>query len=349
LWKFFKMTPLIVVAAVALCLLDSSTADQSSWRLTKRKLCPGGYTDGMEVTKGRYVYHCTNGKLRPKGCITQDGKQLSLWETFAVSGYQLMCALDKNNILYFKYVGCIVNGTVYYSRDTWADRSFWYICKPLGETLVMEVGGCVYHDQRYQLGEEFPKGDFFFQCYRKANGATAIRPVACIHKGQRYSIGDTFEEDKFWYACTIEAGRAVKKCVGCMHDHQRLMDGDRYFVDNAIYQCTVRKDHSNHQLVGCVQKDQNRVIERRLGCQWIDGVPPHRFLRKCSQNDDNVLLQTISCFYQVGEGSYSISPGCFRIIGDKGIACVSRNGEPAIEEFPSNDLYKAYYKGVRPC
>ncbi|KFD55044.1 hypothetical protein M514_03962 [Trichuris suis] len=326
-------------------------SDQASRRTAKRKLCPGGYSDGTEVTKGRYVYHCTNGKLRPKGCLSADGKQLALWQTFPLSGYQLMCALDKNNLLYFKYVGCVSNGTIYYPTDTWADKSFWYTCRPLGETLIMEVSGCVYKNHRYDIGEDFRKGDFYFQCHRTSTGTVALRPVACHHKGRRYNIGENYEEDKFWYACTMEAGRAVKKCVGCMHYARRLMDGDRYFIDTAIYECTIRQHHSDHRLVGCVQQDDNRIIERRLGCQWLEGNAPYKYMLKCarSQGKEKVKLETVSCFYQMGEGAYAIPPGCFRIVGDKGVACINRPNGPTIEEFPTNDLYKAYYKGVRPC
>ncbi|VDP16952.1 unnamed protein product, partial [Soboliphyme baturini] len=278
----------------------------------------------FKVVKGRYFYKCSNGKLKPKGCVTEYGKQLDLWQSYEVNGYRMMCAIDKDNILYYKFTGCVISNKTYYPGDTWADRFFWYSCSPSGNVLTMEIKGCVVDGQRLKPGDEFLKGEFYFRCYRKVGDSMATRPVACSHNGRRFEIGDFLDGDKFWYvpalwfvwfvrercdrrcfryACSMANGRAFKKVVGCIHQKKRLSDGDRYFVGETIIECTIRKDTHEHRIVGCAQKeDDNSVTQRRVGCQWMEGNSPFRYIRKCVVQKDRVVTETVECYYEVRGG-----------------------------------------------
>jgi len=320
------------------------------------KRCPGGYSDGAQVDLGRYWYECRDGQLVPKGCKTDDGRKIEVWQTYdSNKNYRMQCVQDPSGYLAFSYKSCVYDGREHAPGEQWDDGKYWYSCTKEGDYLHIVVSGCIDEGRRVNINDKVTKGSFVYQCKQSSNGTCSMCPVACSKDGREYTIGETFISGDFVHTCTNSdtRGPLVIKTVGCVNEGHRLQDGDRYHKNDVVYECTVRTDSAEVRPVGCVQRDENgAMVERRLGCYWTEGQLPYQYEMTCKyEKTSNVAIKVpYRCSYKVGGGSYIMLPGCYQIVDKQAVAC-EKTGTDAmtLRTYPVDNIGDVTAKGLRFC
>jgi hypothetical protein len=324
--------------------------------ISPRKRCPGGYSDGAQVDLGRYWYECKDGQLMPKGCMTDDGRRIDVWQTYdSNKNYRMQCVSDPSGYLAFSYKSCIYDGSEHAPGEQWDDGKYWYTCTKEGDYLHIAVSGCVDEGRRVNLNEKVTKGSFVYQCKSSVNGTCSMCPVACNKEGREYAIGESFPLGDFWYTCTNsdKSGPISVKAIGCVNNNQRLQDGDRYHKSDVVYECTIREDSAEVRPVGCVQRDESGAeVERRLGCYWTEGPLPTQYEMTCKYDATTKLAVKVPyrCMYKVDKGAYTMLPGCYQIVDKQAVAC-EKSGADAmnLRTYPIDSIGDLTSRGLRFC
>lgn len=313
--------------------------------------CPGGYEEGAEATLGRYFYQCRDGTLEPKGCISDQGRRVELYQTSdMVNSYRLQCVLDSRGFATFDYKSCLYEGREYGVNERWSDDRYIYACLKEGDHLRMIVDGCMYQGREIGINEKVRHINFVYQCKQSENGTCSMCPVGCVSSNQEYMIGDSYEENQYWYTCVNLNGHITIKPNGCVNDGKRFQNGDHFLRNDATYECQIVNDAGSEKLVGCVARDeQGNTVEKRLGDTWTDGG-----LDYACKNDPGVgriMKVPIRCNYRSANGVIQVEPGCYRIQEGSAIGCYKEPGrnDMMVKIYRSDAIGRAASLGLRLC
>jgi hypothetical protein len=339
-----------MISSMLICLLAASTAfafpaDSSSGG------CPGGYADGAEIERGRLIFVCKGGQVVPKGCIAEDLTRLSIGGNYDTKQYRMKCQTGSDGQLSYGPSGCLVGGNEHKVDETFDEGANFYKCTKDGDVLKVTVLGCVDGGKRVNLKDSITKDNAMLSCEETVNNGAKLLPAGCVKEGKQYKAGETFEDGKFWFNCT-RTGRekVVAKPAGCVFDGKRLNDGDRYTDSGIFYECMA--DQMTTRATGCAQTDGGNVVERRLGCTWVEGTAPFQYEWQCKNSADgkSAVKEQVRCNYNVGGGVYNVDPGCFRAV-DKGVVGCSKEGTTLkLQAFEGENAEKsATGAGLKSC
>jgi len=297
------------------------------------------------LERGRFFYECHDGEIVPKGCITEELKHISIGTIVDTKYHRLQCALGSDGVLTFDPVSCLHQGAEHKIGEQWDDGSNFYTCKKNDNGDVRAINsGCLDQGKRVPLNEKVTKEDFVFVCNETVNNGARLMPVACVKDGREIKVGDVFESGNVWFSCNRTGREKLStKANGCVNNGKRLNDGDRYFENDVIYECNIDNGNGDFRAVGCAQRDGGQVVERRLGCTWIDGQEPFQYEWACQRDDSGVSAMKVQvrCSYKVGDGVYQILPGCYRIVDKAALGCLKDASGLKLQSFQGDSAEKA--------
>jgi len=341
-----------MIGSMIVCLLAATTAlafpaDSPAGG------CPGGYAEGAEIERGRLVYVCQGGQVVPKGCIAEDLSRLSIGGNYDTKQYRKKCQLGSDGQLSFELTGCLSNGQEHKVDETFEDGTNFFVCKRDGAVLQVVNQGCVDGGKRINKKDTVAKDDALYSCDETVNGGSKLVQAGCVKDGKQYKAGDAFEVGKLWFNCT-RTGRekVVAKAAGCVANGKRLNDGDRYFENDVNYECTIEGGKSDVRAIGCVQTDGGAVVERRLGCTWVEGTAPFQYEWTCKHDvaANTATKVQVRCNYNVGGGVYNIDPGCYRVVDKAAFGCVASGNKLNLQSFQGeNAEQSASGAGLHAC
>uniref|UniRef100_A0A8L8Q1H6 VWFD domain-containing protein n=1 Tax=Heligmosomoides polygyrus TaxID=6339 RepID=A0A8L8Q1H6_HELPZ len=310
------------------------------------------WNEGETLTRGKYWYECQQGRLEPRGCVTDGNRKLNIGTTTEVGNYVAVCELGPDGYLQFRFSACIGEGNRHYGvGETWPDSQnmYYYECQRDGPYLRSQPKGCISHDKqrRIALGQRDDYGDYTYECRQKYNGTIQMCSVGCIHKGQHYKIGEQWPDGEFVYYCKLNGGRCQKVCIGCQHRQKRLYDGDRYHEEGSVYQCEIRPDSFGHKPVACLSKElDGSTVERVIGCRWYLQTSLSKIEQTCELVGTKTVVRTLGCIYRHnGFDTIFLSPGQYtiwnlphRVKTSIGLACRETPDGAKLEVFDVTQL-----------
>jgi len=316
--------------------------------------CPDGSVNGAQLERGRFFYECRDGNIVPKGCLTDDLKHIQIGQTADKKTYRLKCMLGNDNNLAFEAIACLFQNIEHKIDEQWEDGNNFYTCKKVNKELRTINSGCLDQGKRIPMNEKIVKDEFVMTCNETVNNGARLMPVGCVKDGKQYNVGDSFEIGKFWYNCTrIGRERVAVKSSGCVNNGKRLKDGDRYFENDVIYECTIDVGKNDVRTTGCVQRDEKGgIVERRLGCTWIEGVEPFQYEVGCQYDTvtNSAKKAPVRCNYNVGSGVYNIEPGCYRMVDKAAFGCLKDGVNLKLQSFQGDNAEKtATAAGLHAC
>lgn len=341
-----------MIRSIVLCLLAASAAFAFPADTPAAGGCPGGYAEGAEIERGRLIFVCQGGQVVPKGCIAEDLSRLPVGGNYDTKQYRSKCQLVGSDLSY-GVVACVANGQEHKVDETWEDGTNFYTCKTDGAKLKIENQGCVDGGKHINKKDTVTKDDAVYLCDETVNGGSKLVQSGCVKDGKTVNVGESFESGKYWFNCTRTGREKVSaQIAGCIANGKRLNDGDRFPDNDVIYECDVDANKQELRAIACVQNADGTVVERRLGCTWVEGAAPLQYEVAC-QGDasaNTAKKVPVRCNYNVGNGVYNIEPGCYRVINDnKGIfGCVGQAGATLnLQSF--NDEQSASGAGLHAC
>jgi hypothetical protein len=339
-----------------LCLLAVSSAFAFPAETESNKGgCPGGYAEGAEIERGRLVYVCQGGQVVAKGCIAEDLSRISVGGNYDNGKFRKTCKLGGDGQLTYEAIGCLHNGQEHKVGDTWEDGSSFYSCKQSSDgSLKTSNEGCVDGGKRVNEKEKVAKEDTLYECQTVANGAHKLVPVGCVKDGKQYNAGDAFEVGSYWFNCTrVGREKVLAKAAGCVSQGKRLNDGDRFNDGEVFKECTIDNGKTAVRTVACVQKDDSgSIVERRLGCTWVEGAAPFQYDWACQHDaaSDTAVKVQVRCNYNVGGGVYQIAPGCFRSADKQVLGCIQEGKGLKLQAFQGDNAEQsAQGAGLHAC
>lgn len=347
-----------MIRSMIICLLAASAlafpADTMDGASKPTGGCPGGYAEGAEIERGRLIYVCQGGQVVPKGCIAEDLSRISVGANYDKTQYRLKCQLQSDGSLSFEPTGCLQNGQEHKVDEIWDNGNSFYTCKVDGAGLRIINQGCVDGGKRVNLNEKIEKEDGLYLCNETVNSGSKLVQAGCVKNGKQYNPGDSFEDGTAWFNCT-RTGRekVVAKIAGCINGGKRLNDGDRYTENGVFHECIVEGGKATSRASGCAQTDETgNVVERRLGCTWVEGTAPIQYEWECQRDEatGTAKKSQVRCNYKVDGGIYNISPGCYRTM-DKTVLGCSKEGESLkLNQYTGTDAEKtAQGAGLHAC
>jgi len=343
-----------MIRSIILCLLAVSTAFAFPADTPAAGGCPGGYAEGAEIERGRLIFVCQGGQVVPKGCIAEDLSRLSIGGNYDTKNYRKKCQLGSDGQLSFDVTGCLSSGAEHKVDETWEDGNNFYACRTDGAVLKVVNLGCVDGGKRVNVKDTIAKDDALYSCDETVNGGSKLVQAGCVKDGKQYKAGDAFEVGKFWFNCTRTGREKVQaKAAGCVNNGKRLNDGDRYFDNDVIYECRIDADKNDVITTGCVQKDDSgSVVERRLGCTWVEGAEPIQYEWTCKGDSATNTAKKVQvrCNYKVGGGVYNIDPGCYRVVDKSAYGCVQQGDKLNLQSFTGDGAEQsASGAGLHAC
>jgi hypothetical protein len=318
--------------------------------------CPDGSPNGAQLERGRFFYECRNGNFVPKGCMTEDLKKITVGQTADKRHYRVECKLGSGDLLSLEAIACLHQGRDHKIDEQWEDGANYYTCKKDGADLRTVNLGCLDQGKRVPLKEKVVNGEFVTVCNETVNNGARMMQVGCVKEGRQYNTGESFEFAKFWYNCTRTGTEKVStKMSGCVANGKRLNDGDRFFDNDVIYECRIDSSTKGELVTaGCVQRDERgEVVERRLGCTWVEGQAPFQYELACQQDPatNSAKKVPVRCNYKVGGGVYNIDPGCYRLVEKAAFGCQKEStGSLKLQSFQGQDAERAATSaGLRLC
>jgi len=310
--------------------------------------CPGGYAEGSEIERGRIVYVCSGGNISPKGCIAEDLSRISIGANFDNQHYRRTCSGSGSDVT-FEPVGCLTSGSVHKAGETWDDATQVYTCKqnPTEPLLEAVSVGCSEGGKRVNAKETVAKGDVLYECQPSNNKKFKLAAVGCVKDGKQLKAGEAVEVGKFWFNCSLSGRETVNlRAAGCVLNGKRLNDGDRYNENDVMYECAIDADKSYVRAVACVESGS---VERKLGCEWVEGAEPIQYKWTCQQDTaaNTATKLQIGCVYRVGAGAYNFEPGCFRAVDKGAFGCVQSGKTLTLQPFA--DEKAAQGSGLHAC
>jgi len=324
----------------------------------KNQECPDGSPNGAQLERGRFFYECRNGEILPKGCMTEELKKIDIGQTSDKKTYRVQCKLGSDNLLTLEAVACLFQGREHRIDEQFDDGTNFYTCKKDASAGLKTINlGCLdQQGKRVNLNEKIEKDDFVMVCNETVNNGARLMPVGCLKEGRQYNVGESFEIGQFWYNCTRTGREKVAvKISGCVANGKRLNDGDRFFDKDVIYECAIDSSTKRDvRTIGCVQRDENgEIVERRLGCTWIEGQEPFQYEFSCQQDGSNSAKKIqVRCNYKVAGGVYNIEAGCYRSIDKAAFGCQrdTSTNNLKLQSFQGENAEKsAESAGLRAC
>jgi len=288
--------------------------------------CAGGLSNGALLERGHFFYECRNGELVPKGCITDELKHIEIGSTTDKKTFRLRCNLDGSN-MNLEPIACLHQGSDHQIDSQWEDGTNFFTCKKEDNTLRTVNSGCIDQGKRVALNDKVVTETLVMLCNGTVNNGSRMMPAGCVKDGHQYNVGDSYEVDKYWFTCTrVGREKVVAKAAGCVNNGKRLNDGERFFEKDVIYECNVDNDKITVRATGCAQRDEKgTVIERRLGCTWVEGPEPFQYEIACQHDAaaNSAKKVAVRCNYKVGGGVYNIEPGCYRLVEKSAFGCLT--------------------------
>jgi len=308
--------------------------------------CPGGLANGAPLERGRFFYECRDGIIVPKGCMTDDLKKIDINTSVDKKSFRLTCLLDTTtNLLSLDATACLYQGQERKVDQDWEDSANFFTCKRDGKDLHTINSGCIDQGKRVKLNEKIIKDDLVMVCNETVNNGARLMPNGCVKEGKEYNVGESFEVGKFWFTCTrIGREKVVAKPAGCVNNGKRLNDGDRFFDQDVIFECTIDNNKNDVRTTGCVQRDEKgEIVERRLGCTWVEGTAPFQYEWACQHDTTNNSAKKVQvrCNYNVGGGVYNIDAGCFRVIDKAAFGCLKDGSGLKLQSFQGDNAEQA--------
>jgi hypothetical protein len=317
--------------------------------------CPGGYAEGAEIERGRLVYVCQGGRVVPKGCIAEDLSRISVGGNYDNKNYRRKCVANGDDLT-FEPSGCIRNGQEHKAGETFEDGNNFYVCQAntaagAEPALQAQNQGCVDSGKRVNKKEKVSKDDGVYECQETVNDGSKLVLVGCVKDGKQYGAGDAFEVGKTWFNCTRTGREKVAaKPAGCVNNGKRLNDGDHFFENDVIYECTVENGNIGTRTVGCAQTDGGSMVERRLGCTWVEGQEPFQYEWTCRADGEKAVKEQVRCNYKVGGGVYNIDPGCYRLVEKAAVGCIKDGKNLKLQSFQGDNAEQsASGAGLHAC
>jgi len=341
-----------MIRSTILCLLAVSTA-LAFPADSPASGCTGGYAEGAEIERGRLVFVCQGGQVVAKGCIAEDLTRLPIGGQFDTKQYRKKCQSGSDGQLSYELTGCLSNGAEHKVDETWEDGANFYTCKTDGSALKVVNQGCVDGGKRVNKKDKIAKDDALLTCEETVNGGSKLVQAGCVKDGKQYNAGDSFEVGKGWFNCTRTGREKVAaKAAGCVNNGKRLNDGDRYSENDVMYECRIEGDKIDVTTTGCVQNDGGSIVERRLGCTWIEGAEPFQYEWTCKHDASGNTAKKVQvrCNYKVGGGVYNIDPGCYRTVDKAAFGCVQDGQTLKLQSFQGeNAEQSASSAGLHAC
>lgn len=325
--KFFTLIVAALLAVNAIAELSSGT-------------CPGGRKDGEQYNEGRYWYECKNGQSVPKGCLTDDDGRIDIDATFDNKQYRMKCIKGADGFLTMIFQACMSNGAEHDVGAQWDDGTAFFTCVKEGNGVKVITLGCVDQGRPMKIDDRVAKGDFIYQCRKNTAGTPTLNKVGCVFDGKKFNIGETFDGTNSWYTCTDQGPQVV----GCLFNGHRMKWNDAYDEGDVRYLCKVHDKNTNFAPHACLQHDNGAVIERKIGCFWVEGD----FEYTCKDNGNNkaVKVQTQCAYFRGGDGpGFKIQPGCIQLADGMAIGCLQSGDSLSIKTF-NPDQTPA---GLRKC
>lgn len=319
------------------------------------------WDSGSELTRGRYYYRCTDGRLEPIGCINDDSQRIAKDESYISEGFEYRCVMDTEGYLYFEPAACVTsNGQRHQPGDTWDHpdgKAYWFKCQReyfySRPYLSVKTQGCLVgvNSYRIEINETWDDTatNSWWQCFDRYD-STQLCLKGCIHNGERKESGARWEEGEYVYSCVNKNDRAIIECIGCMNEGRQLRSGDRYLRENQVYQCEIlydsrkRETKQEHKLIGCVERDRRGTVvgERTIGCYWSETVGVMKYEKRCTEKGE---AMPVGCVMTKDGADYLfIPPNMYTIHhpvnGDPiYLACRSdKNGHLTSFNFDENEL-----------
>lgn len=342
------------VIAVALFVLGASVATLAL--PTQTSGCPGGYAEGAEIERGRLIYVCQGGQVVPKGCIAEDLSRIPVGGKFDNTYYRRTCAASGDTLT-FDATGCLLNGQEHKVGESFEDGSNFYTCKQKADgtepVLSASNEGCVDSGKRVPVGEKVSKDDAVYECQKTVSGGSKLTKAGCVKNGKSLGAGEVIEDGKFWFNCS-KSGRETfsLKAGGCIAQGKRLNDGDRYTDDGVIYECTIDANKNDVRAVACVQTEGGSVVERKLGCTFIEGQAPFQIEWLCQHDAaaNRAKKVPLRCNYNIGGGVLNVEPGCYRLYEKNAIGCIKEGEGLKIQAFQGDNAESsASGAGLHAC
>jgi hypothetical protein len=335
------------LSSIVFCLLAASMALAKPADPAPGSGCPGGYAEGAEIERGRLVYVCQGGAVVPKACIAEDLSKIPVGGNYDNKNYRRKCVAAGDQLT-FEATGCLRNGQEHKAEELFDDGTNFFKCKlnaaGAEPQMVVSNEGCVDSGKRINKKDKVAKEDALYECQETVNDGSKLVQVGCVKDGKQYNAGDAFEVGKYWYNCT-RTGRekVVAKAAGCVASGKRLNDGDRYTENDIFYECTVDGGKTDVRATGCAQTDGGSVVERRLGCTWVEGTEPFQYEWMCKHDAaaNTAVKVQVRCNYKVGSGVYNIDPGCYRVVEKAAFGCVQDGKNLKLQSFQGDNAEQA--------
>ncbi|PIC43448.1 hypothetical protein B9Z55_004187 [Caenorhabditis nigoni] len=279
------------------------------------------WSEGAEITRGKFFYECRRGQLEPLGCLSNVEQKVRIGSTFQQDGYEFTCQLGSDGYIEFGYSACVgQDGRTYQKGETWTDakNTYYYRCRDDGRVVKTTIEGCIAHDKqrRVPLGETDDFNGYTYKCQQKTSGVVQMCSVGCIHNGQKYNIGQQYKDGDYVFYCKLQGGKCTKQCIGCVDaSGQSIYDGQRYKRDETTYQCEIRPGKRSHRAVGCNIVENGRDINKVIGCRWYEQNPDWKIEKTCETDGPNkTKVTTVGCIYKYkGFDRIFLEPGKYTI------------------------------------
>jgi len=323
----FSCCFLLALAATAF----SAPADN-----TKSFNCQGLGENGALIDSGYVYFLCQDGQLVPKGCVTREQKRVEIGQTVDYRQSRLSCDLNGKQLPSLTPKACVSQGQEHAFGSNFNDDKAMYTCEQGTDEAKITAVGCADAGKAVKYSEKVTKEDGVYVC-DQASGR--LVKSGCVKDGKEFNLGDSFDVGSTWYNCT----RGGPKASGCVNNGKRLNDGDRYHDNDIIYECFIENEKNAVRVAGCVQQDNSNIVERRLGCFWVEGPEPLQYEWTCKKSADGLTAskEQVRCQYRVSKGVYSIEPGCYRQIDKAVFGCVKNGQTLNLQSFQGDDAEKA--------
>jgi len=314
--------------------------------------CPGGLANGAQIERGRSVFECRNGNVVAKACVADDLKHIDIGSTTDRKTTRLQCTLNSDGSATLEPTACLFQGQEHKVDEQFEDANNFYTCKKSETDLKIVNSGCIDQGKRVPMNQEVTRGDSVMVCTETVNNGAKMVQSGCAQDGKSYKVGDSFESGKNWFNCTrLGREKVSAKLAGCVNNGKRLNDGDRFTENEVISECTIENGQSNIRVISCAQRDdKGEVVERRIGCTWVEGPEPFQYEWACRQDGATAKKVQVRCNYKVGGGVYNIEPGCYRVIDKAAHGCSQNGGKLNLQSFQGDSAEKsAQSAGLHAC
>lgn len=122
--------------------------------------------EGAQTRQGNFYYACQNGRDIPIACVASDGNRIELGSSYQSDSFVIQCSQPNPGSIQVLPVACVNQGHVIVPGAIFSnDQTFYYRCKRTGNSLNIELAGCVGGDGELIENQGIVKrGSFVFRC-----------------------------------------------------------------------------------------------------------------------------------------------------------------------------------------